>query len=406
MQTLTLHEYESCPVYVPLDRNQRRMLAGAHIDVEPPDDDEQTWVLRPSSYIGSLNLGNIAVVVRPKIPVDRVMFLVAYALDPGGWRKYPFDLTPDVDVLEAVIRAFVHHTRQAVRRGLLQGYRREEEALHTVRGRIRFNDQINRRFGIPLPLEVAFDEFTEDIEENRLLKTALHRLSHMPVRSPQSWRDVRTLRPLFNAVSLGAYPRGTAPTVEYTRLNSHYRPAVELARLIIENSSLELFHGKVTGASFVLDMNKVFQDFVTVALREALGVSENAFRSDKNIPKVTLDQADSIKLEPDLSWWESGKCTFVGDAKYKRVYDGRAPNADIYQMLAYVTALDLPGGMLVYAKGEAEPVVHTVRHTGKRLEIAALDLSGALGEILADVGRLAGRVRELRDEALSLPSVA
>ena len=75
-------------------------------------------------------------------------------------------------------------------------------------------------------------------------------------------------------------------------------------------------------------------------------------------------------------------------------------------MLAYVTALDLPGGMLVYAKGEAEPVVHTVRHTGKRLEIAALDLSGALGEILADVGRLAGRVRALRDEAIRLPSVA
>ena len=174
MQTLTLHEYESRPVYVPLDRNQRRMLAYAHIGIEPPDDDEQTWVLPPSSYIGALNLGNMAVVVRPKIPVDRVMFLVAYALDPGGWRKYPFDLTPDVDVLEAVIRAFVHHARQAIRRGLLQGYRREEEALHTVRGRIRFNDQINRRFGIPLPLEVAFDEFTEDIEENRLLKTALH----------------------------------------------------------------------------------------------------------------------------------------------------------------------------------------------------------------------------------------
>ena len=54
--------------------------------------------------------------------------------------------------------------RQTVRcGGLLQGYRHEEEALHTVRGRIRFNDQVNRRFGVPLLLEVAFDEFTEDI---------------------------------------------------------------------------------------------------------------------------------------------------------------------------------------------------------------------------------------------------
>ncbi len=404
MQTLTLHEYESRPVYVPLDRNQRRMLAYAHIGIEPPDDDEQTWVLHPSSYIGALNLGNMAVVVRPKIPVDRVMFLVAYALDPGGWRKYPFDLTPDVDVLEAVIRAFVHHARQAIRRGLLQGYRREEEALHTVRGRIRFNDQINRRFGIPLPLEVAFDEFTEDIEENRLLKTALHRLSHMPVRLPQSRRDVRTLRPLFNAVSLGAYPRGTAPPVEYTRLNSHYRPAVELARLIIENSSLELFHGEVTGASFVLDMNKVFQDFVTVALREKLGVSENTFRSDKKIPRVTLDQAGSIKLEPDLSWWESGKCTFVGDAKYKNITDKSVPESDIYQMLAYITALNLQGGMLIYAKGEADVATYQVRHAGKTIEVASLDLSGSIEEILAHVCSLACKVKALRWRTMSAPS--
>ena len=156
--------------------------------------------------------------------------------------------------------------------------------------------------------------------------------------------------------------------MEYTRLNSHYRPAVELARLIIENSSLELFHGEVTGASFVLDMNKVFQDFVTVALREKLGVSENTFRSDKKIPRVTLDQAGSIKLEPDLSWWESGKCTFVGDAKYKNITDKAVPESDIYQMLAYTTALNLPGGLLVYAKGEAENRVYRVRHSGKAIE--------------------------------------
>ena len=88
-----------------------------------------------------------------------------------------------------------------------------------------------------LPLEVAYDEFTEDIEENRLLKTALHRLSRLPVRSSEARREINGLRPVFNTVALAAYIHG-APEVRYTRLNSHYRPAVELARLIIDNSSL------------------------------------------------------------------------------------------------------------------------------------------------------------------------
>ena len=62
-----------------------------------------------------------------------------------------------------------------------------------------------------------------------------------------------------------------------------------------------------------------------------------------------LDEAGRVRLQPDLSWWDGRVCTFVGDAKYKRTKDERVPNADLYQMLAYATALDLPGGLLVYA---------------------------------------------------------
>ena len=93
-------------------------------------------------------------------------------------------------------------------------------------------------------------------------------------------------------------------------------------------------------------------------------------------------------------------CVFVSDAKYKRIENERVPNADLYQLLAYVTALDLPGGMLIYAKGETDPVVHEVRHTGKRLEVAALDLSGSLDNVLDRVECLANRIRQLRSEAI------
>ena len=163
--------------------------------------------------------------------------------------------------------------QQAIRRGLLRGYRREEDALNTVRGQIRFADQIGRRYGLPLPIEVAYDEYTEDIEQNRLLKSAVHRLSHTQIRSVATRQEVRRLRPAFDLVQLGSYAPGTVPQIRYTRLDEHYRPAVELARLIIENSSLELFGGRVTSASFLIDMNLVFERFLYVALGEALGIA-------------------------------------------------------------------------------------------------------------------------------------
>ena len=75
-------------------------------------------------------------------------------------------------------------------------------------------------------------------------------------------------------------------------------------------------------------------------------------------------------------------------------------------MLAYATALDLPGGLLAYAEGEEQPVVHEVRNTGKRLEVAAVNLSGSIADIRASVDELAQRVRTLRDTARQLRRAA
>ena len=142
---------------------------------------------------------------------------------------------------------------------------------------------------------------------------------------------------------------------------------------------------------------------MTQALRDSLGVFESVFL-ERRIG--SLDKEGKVGLRPDLTWWYSGNCVFVGDAKYKDLSDDSAPNADLYQLLAYVTALDLPGGMLIYAKGEREPATYHVRYSGKRLEVAALDLSGTLDDALKRVGSLAIRVKALRDEARSLSRVA
>ena len=68
----------------------------------------------------------------------------------------------------------------------------------------------------------------------------------------------------------------------------------------------------------------------------------------------------------------------------------------------YVTALDLPGGLLVYAAGAADAASYAVRHSGKRLEVATLDLGGTLEIVLRRVKCVAGKIRKLRKEAHGL----
>ena len=168
----------------------------------------------------------------------------------------------------------------------------------------------------------------------------------------------------------------------------------------MRHGAFESGRGPVRASGFLMDMNVVFQEFVTQALREALGVSEHTFceRTD-----CSLDEEGEVGLRPDLTWWDGATCVFVGDAKYKNLTGERVPNSDLYQLLAYVTALDLPGGLLVYAQGEADTRTYRVRHCGRRLETAALDLSGTLDDVLVRVGEIAQQVAALRDDALSSP---
>ena len=411
MQTVQLREGEPTRVDAPLNGGQLDILRQAHVDVRPVASSGSApgvaWEFRPGTHVGVFRCGDLSIVIRPRIPIDRVMFLVGYSLDPGDWAAAPFPLSPGDDILDAVVPAFVRLTQEAIRRGLLQGYRTEEQSAGPLRGRIRMADQVKERFGLPFPLEATYDEFTEDIEENRLLKTAIGLLWKMPVQSPDVRRELGALRPAFSPVSQASYRRGIVPEVRYTRLNKRYRPAVELARLIIGSSLVEFLPGESVGASFLVDMNRVFETFLRVALRQSLRLSESEWPSANSVGRALhLEEEGQVRLNPGLSWWRGRRCLFVGEVRYGRQEQGTGRSGgrqdDIYRMLAYCTAADLPSGLLVYADNEADSAIHQIRNSGKAIEVVSLDLTGTPQDTLAQVEALAVRVRAHRDEAIAV----
>ncbi|MFD0352787.1 hypothetical protein ACFVHW_03430 [Streptomyces sp. NPDC127110] len=98
-------------------------------------------------------------------------------------------------------------------------------------------------------------------------------------------------------------------------------------------------------------------------------------------------------MQPDLVWYEdSGVPRIVVDAKYKAGSREGYPNGDLYQMLAYCTALGLAGGHLVYAKGDVPHRRHRVQQAGTVLYQHALDLDRKPSELLQEVQVLARRM--------------
>ena len=388
MRHIDLQEYQSsAPMRLSMPERDALETSGLGIGVNPASGAGGWYILTPGSTIGAVEVGGLSALVRPKIEIPKLLSMACYAM--GAYKRRDlelFNFREDESLPDTLALALSAAARRAFAGGLLYGYRAEEDALYTVRGRIRFDEQLRRRFGVPLPVEVGWDEFTDDILPNRLVKAATLRLRGMRLRSNNARRGLARVAGTLGNVSSVEYPASDVPSVTFDRLNERYRNVIGLARLILRHSAFESGRGGVRASGFSMDMNKVFEEFVTAALRESLGVSERVLRAQRHI---SLDVDGRIHMFPDLSLWDGRRCVFVGDAKYK----AHTPNEDLYQLIAYATALDLPGGLLIYAKGESEPVTHTVKGIGKRLQIAALDLDGDFADVLKDVGRIAGLVR-------------
>lgn len=395
--TLTLREHQLTRG-VPLTNRERDALIRVRDVLVTPTAVDGAYDVRPGSTIGSLSIDGRTVLIRPKIGFERALFLVSYSIDRAAWSDDEATHAQADRIVDAIASAFARLAARALRRGVLQGYRATEDSLHTVRGRIRVADQLRIRLGIVPPIEVAFDEFTVDIVENRLLRSALHVLRRAGVRSAAVAEKLRAVETHLDEVELVEFDARRLPEVTYTRLNIHYRPALELARHILAASSYELESGDVKTSGFVIDMNRAFEDFVVVALREALGVSDYKFPQGVR-SRLWLDQARRVELWPDLSWWDGDRCTFIGDVKYKKT-DAEGESPDLYQLLAYVVAADLDAGLLVYAAGEERPTTHIVHLLGRRLIVRALSLTGSPDEILAEIDALAKAVRRLRRSEL------
>ena len=400
MRRIVLVEYQTTAgVRLTAPQLERLRRLAPSVAVAPAAGGRGAYDLTPGSLVGSVSLGDPpaggpVLEIRPKLPVGQLLFLVAYALDPRRWSDVPLDFAPHTPLLEAVVPAYLALVRRAVGRGLLHAYRPQEDALPVLRGRLRLDAQIGRRWGQAPPVEVAFDDFTADNAENRLLKAALRRLHRLPLLPPASAAAVRAALHPFEGVADLAVPSASLPRVRYTRLNAHYRPALELARRLLGGTAFDLGAGDVPGTAFLVDMNVVFEDFVVAALRRALDLTPAVFPQGAAGKELLLDRAGAVRLRPDLSWWTGERCAFVGDVKYKRTRAPGVEHPDLYQLLAYAVATGLPGGLLVYAAGEAGPATHTV--DGRELQVTALDLAGPPDSVLGQIATLAGRVRRLR----------
>ncbi|WP_240685125.1 McrC family protein [Arthrobacter nitrophenolicus] len=346
--------------------------------------------IEPVGKVGSVRTPTVQLDVRPKdrLGLSRLLFLLSYAADQG-FRPDTVAAAEEGGLWSALAESLAQLAERALGRGVLQGYLTVDESLRTVKGRIRISDQISRRPGMLVPLEVSYDEFTEDIAENRILRAALERMGQVPGVRPEVLSRLRQLKGKLDDVTRLA-AGAPLPPWKPTRMNLRYHAVLRLAEVILRNASAEAGEGGQQTASFVVDMARVFEDFVGAALRAAMAEYPGELRLRYNaLLSEAVRDTDRLQVRPDAVHLLGGRPVVVYNAKYKAASDaGASLTADHYQMLAHCTALAVPTAWLVYA-GAGEMKLRRILNTDIDIVEFPLDLSRPPSDILASVRELA-----------------
>ncbi|MFJ8076184.1 McrC family protein [Streptomyces sp. NPDC096176] len=359
------------------------------------------WRLRAKDQVGSVRLGSgggtVQLTITPKVPVDRLLHLVSYAPDRARFDPRPVAADPRPDLLPALAHAFVSAADRALLHGVLHDYRETDDTLPVVRGRIRHADQLRRRPGVPVPLEVTYHDHTPDIPENRLLLAAARRLLRVPDLSPAARSALQRLVARLDGVR--QLPTGApAPDWSLNRRNARYGHALPLAELVLRSSSYEFGDGRqIAVDGMLVFMWQLFEAYLARAVGEALRVRIGG-RPEPQDRNFHLDAKKRLVLKPDLVHYAPSphdgvlRQAVVLDAKFKT----KPARDDLYQMTAYCVRLGLTEGHLVYASGRPNVVEVPVGEGRLRIWRHTVDLARPWRELEAAIAELAEKIDTAR----------
>lgn len=302
-------------------------------------------------HIGTVSLSSLRLVIMPKIRIDNLMRMVAYAFDLSDLLVTETRTTyaaADHGLIDLLGLSLLRSVERIARGGLLPNYQARSEDLATQRGRLDMRHIAThpRR----ATLRCAYEDLAVDHELNRLLATGL-RLAAAVMQSVDIRLDLARAADRFfgdlTRIPMDAEPLRAA-LEGLDRRSSHYRTALTLIALIHRGARLgeHAEAGAMPLSSFTLNMNMVFERFLGRYLAENgpddIRIFEQDVRSDVFSYLENAGGWNQPTIRPDFVFRQRRRVIAVADAKYKNRHEHPPSSAELYQLTAYGLSYPMP----------------------------------------------------------------
>lgn len=333
--------------------------------------------IRAIGVTGFVRVNNVDIEIKPKFLASttndqwrkmlwNILLFVESSSDSLFGEHSVNEIDEDSHFLDLLGWIFLSSIKIASLEGFPRGYVERRESTREIRGSIDYS-QITAFLQKPFTFPCIYDEYSEDIAVNRLLKWAGALLSHQVKSSRLSNLILDNLQHL--EANIGVIPG--IVEVEHIALPAQYNyiePALKIAKILLRNKSLHFEQGLFSSSGFLWKSHQVYEDFLHKILLMSTRHFANRFTLQRE--KVTtvanpfIYTLQKIDEYPDFKIKDGNDVICILDAKYKKnnmrranIY-GLANTEDINQIIVACKIEKCLHGVLIFPSENGQDSHH------------------------------------------------
>jgi 5-methylcytosine-specific restriction enzyme subunit McrC len=318
-------------------------------------------------YVGIIQIGSLAIEVLPKVDKednskskwhDALLRMIKISKNIKSHQTNDAMVSlAKQSLLDVYFEHFLVECQSLIKSGLRKKYSFYEENLSTLKGKILFNQDLNKNSSNKAKIYCRHQVFDLNHDIHTALKMALM-ITKDVTRSGDVVAKAKALLvtlpdSIKSNISINKLER-----IKLDRTTKRYEKALNLATLIIKAYCPTNNSGAHSVIAFMFDMNKLYEEFVFKMARSALIDTEfEVLRKKKKF-------WEGKEIKPDIVI-TNGEKTIVIDTKWKVPKEGIPSDDDLKQIYVYNHYFNSPVSFLLYPKCKEKNISNEMSFSGR-----------------------------------------
>ena len=318
--------------------------------------------IKTKSWVGVIKYKNLHLEILPKlisadanndgeiskaersIILKNLIFMLSYTknldIKTNDNAKLSTEKNPFIEIL---IREFATSLFEALKRFTPKRYVREEENLNYLKGKIKFSENIRYNCTNQAKFYCEYGEFSENNFLNQLflfVSTCLYNISN----SSYNKKTLKFIINYYSDISFVRFDKFKVRKIKLTRTQELFKKSFKLAKMFVEQTSVDLSKNKFENITLVWDMNKLFEEFIFELIKRKIPECKAIAQK----PKRLLKRENVTRRDTRIDILIQNPQVII-DTKYKKFTNfDDISSADIYQVTTYCLLHNYKRAILLY----------------------------------------------------------